>query len=266
MKRIFINSTILVLSFFICWLVLSQIDWLNVLHISSFKIKTEQKLGKLFWEQIEYTKDEITDRDITLPLDSLLDRICVSNQIDASKINLHIVVCNEINAFALPGNYMVVYSGLLNNVTNENELAGILAHELAHIKLKHVMKKLTKEIGFSAILSLSTDNYQGEAIRRSIKLLSSTAFDRQFERNADLLAIEYMHRAKLNPMPFADFLRKMGTNTTLDLSWIETHPRWSERVNYIEEKCRNVRTKNVPVLNQGSWDTMKTLAANYAEF
>jgi predicted Zn-dependent protease len=141
----------IVFSFVMIWLSLSLIDWRTVLHIEDASNTTEEKLGDLIWESIQKTEDIITKDTVLAPLDSILNHICDKNDIDRKDIKLHLIRKDEINAFALPDNHLVVYTGLIEACTNEAELAGVLCHELAHIQKRHVMKKLVKEVGLRCI-------------------------------------------------------------------------------------------------------------------
>ena len=69
----------------------------------------------------------------------------------------------EVNAFALPNGHLVIYSGLILNSDNQEQFSGVICHEIAHIRLKHVIKKLIKELGFSVIISMTTGSYGSEA-------------------------------------------------------------------------------------------------------
>lgn len=265
MKKIIINTIILVSSFFLTWAMLTQIDWMTLFQVTRLTDKSEQKLGNLFWKQVEQSYDEIKDKKIVAPVDSIVERICNANDINFNDIKLHIVECGDVNAFAMPDNHLVVYSGLLQKVENENELAGVIGHEIAHMRLKHVMKKLTKEIGLSSLLSIVTGNSTGESMKKAMQLLSSTVVDRRFEKEADLRAVEYLTKANLDPVPFADFLRNMDDSSEIDLSWIETHPQNAERADYIEAKCRHREVENEPVLSVSTWEKMQKRLENYSE-
>ncbi len=69
------------------------------------------------------------------------------NDIDRDKIKVHLLFKDEVNAFALPDGHLVIFSGLILESENPEELSGVLAHELAHIELNHVMTKLMREVG-----------------------------------------------------------------------------------------------------------------------
>ena len=193
-------------------------------------------------------------------VDSLVTKICSANKIDRKTIKLHILNKDEINAFALPNGHLIVYTGLILNSDSQEELSGVIGHEIAHIEMNHVTKKLVKEIGFSAIISMTTGNGGPEMIKEAAKLLSSTAFDRSMEKEADIKSVDYLVKAKINPEPFADFLYKLSVrenNATKYLSWISTHPESKERAEYIIEYSKDRKANYQSVLSKDSWQKLK---------
>jgi predicted Zn-dependent protease len=131
---------------------------------------------------------------------------------------------------------MVVYSGLLKAVKNDGELAGVLGHELAHMELSHVMKKLGKEVGLSVLISITTGELGGDAIKEVIGMLSSSAYDRKLEKDADVQAVKYLMKAGIDHNDFANFLDRLGqeeAGVPKELSWLSTHPDSRERAKYI---------------------------------
>ena len=119
----------------------------------------ENKLGDLIWDDISKMGDVITNDSIVNTLDKLLKPICDKNGIERDSIKVHIVQKDEINAFALPNNHLVVYTGLITDCKEQAALQGVLGHEIAHIENNHVMKKLSKEIGFYEIFQSRTTHY-----------------------------------------------------------------------------------------------------------
>lgn len=260
MKKLIIQGLITIVLFFATWLLLQQIDWINVLKVEKVTDKTEEKLGDLFWETFKKTEIENKETLVVNAVDSLVIKICESNDIDREKIKLHILTKDEINAFALPNGHLVVYSGLIVAAENQEELAGVLGHEIAHIELNHVMKKLVKEIGLSALISMSTGGNGTEVIRAAAKTLSSSAFDRSLEKDADIKAVEYLVASDLNPEPFGEFLYKLADNegeVPKYLTWISTHPDSKERAEYIIEYSKKSSVKNIPVLKEDTWNALK---------
>ena len=97
-------------------------------------------------------------------------------------------------------------------------------------------------------------------MQHAAKTLSSSAFDRGLEKDADIKAVDYLVKAKINPEPFADFLYKLSSKeneATKYLNWISTHPDSKERAEYIIEYSKNKSTTYESVLSTTTWDKLK---------
>lgn len=246
MKKILIELVISVALILAVWFGLSQVDWMKLFNIEQVTQNTEEKIGDLFWKMLKSSETEISSDSIVSQVDSMLTRICTSNTIDRKKVKLHLLRKDEINAFALPNNHLVIYSGLIAACENEAELYGVIGHELAHMEKNHVMNKLIKEIGLSVLISMTTGNGNAEMIKEAIKHLSSTAYDRSLETEADLTAVEYLEKASINPEPFANFLYRLADETKhlpSQIYWISTHPESKERA---EEIIQHIQNKDIP--------------------
>jgi predicted Zn-dependent protease len=128
------------------------------------------------------------------------------------------------------------------------------------------MKKLIKEVGLSALISITTGNSGSEIIKQTAKLLSSTAYDRNLEREADRKAVEYMVKAHIDPEPYANFLYKLSENNSQienQLIWISTHPESKERAEFIIEYSREMSKTFQPILTQQSWNKLQELLKNF---
>jgi beta-barrel assembly-enhancing protease len=260
MKKTVIQGLITILLFFGTWLALSQIDWVKVFKVQKVTDKTEQKLGELFWEVFKKTEKENKNIHVINAIDSIVSHICKANKIDRETIKIHILNKDDINAFALPNGHLIVYSGLILNSDNHEELTGVICHEIAHIALNHVMKKLVKEIGLSVLISMTTGNGGTEVIKETAKMLSSSAFDRSLEKEADIKAVDYLIIANVNPEPFANFLYKLSDKeheATKYLTWISTHPDSKERAEYIIEYSKSKLTDYKPILSNEAWNKLK---------
>lgn len=260
MKKAIIQGLIIVALFFATWFSLSQIDWVSVFRIQKVTDKTEEKLGEIFWGIFQKTEKENKDPFVVNSIDSIVTKICRANKINREKIKVHILEKDFINAFALPNGHLVIYSGLILNSENPDELSGVICHEIAHIEMNHVSKKLVKEIGLSTLISMTTGNAGSEAIKQAAKVLSSTAFDRSLEKEADIKAVDYLVKAKINPEPFGDFLYKLSdteNEATKYLTWISTHPDSKERAEYIIEYSRDKKANYQSVLSNDSWEKLR---------
>ena len=217
------------------YLLVSRVNWMKLFRIEKMTDALEQKLGDMVWSGME--EQSIEEGKDFNNVDKLIASLCKANGIDRDKIKLHIIPDSEINAFALPDRHMVVHTGLINSVKSDDELSGVLAHEIAHMELSHVMKKLLKQMGYSVLISITTGDAGGGAIKELLGMLSSTAYDRKLEKDADLKAVEYLKNTGISPNGFADFLYRLGDKdgSLGNLSWISTHPDSKERAKYIRE-------------------------------
>lgn len=265
--RALIRGLSLVVVFFGVWFSLSQIDFVTFFQIDKAKSATEKGLGDLIWDQIKETEDLIVNDSITKSLDKLLKPLCKENGIVRDSLKVHIIQKDEVNAFALPDGHLVVYSGLIEESKNEQALIGVLGHEIAHIEHNHVMKKLSKEIGFSVLMSVTTGNNNIKIIRDIMHTLSSSAYDRSLEKEADIASVGYMLKAKINPAPFADFLYEMSFDNKLEsaLSWVNSHPESEERAKYILEYIKGKKVSQKHFLTKLEWDNFKKAVKEYED-
>jgi len=260
MKKTIIQGLITIILFFSTWFALMQIDWLTVFKVQKVTDKTEEKLGDLFWGIFQNTEKENRNPFVVSSVDSIVTKICSLNQIDRELIKVHIIDKEDINAFAIPNGHLIVYSGLIINSDNQEELTGVICHEIAHIQLNHVMKKLIKEIGLTVLISMTTGNGGSEIVKETAKMLSSSAFDRTLEKEADIKAVDYLINAKVNPEPFANFLYKLSdieNETTKYLTWTSTHPDSKERAKYIVEYSKDKETKYEAIMKIDTWVKLK---------
>lgn len=260
MKKLVIQALAIISVFLSVWMGLSKVNWLAVLKVEHFSKTAEEKLGDLFSDLFSQSGKQIQDKKIIVPLHDILLRICMANGMDPAEIKMHVIESDEVNAFALPNRQLIIYTGLISASDNEAELSGVISHELAHIELDHVMKKLVKEVGLSVLISITGRGGGSEIIQEAAKLLSSSAYDRNLEKEADVKAVQYLLNSNINPVPFAKFLSRLGvkdSNIEKHLSWISTHPDSEERAGYVLELAGKKHRSFKPVLSQAAWEEFK---------
>ncbi len=247
MKKLYTQGILLILVFLTSWFALSEVKWQEIFGIEEKASKTEQKLGEILWSHFKNESTEITDKKVVGGVDSILTKMCKANGISREKINLHILENDEVNAFALPDGHLVIYSGLIKVMEKPEQLSGVIGHELAHIQENHMMKKLVKEVGLAVLVSLAAGG-GGDMIKEAGKIVSSSAFDRKLETEADKKAVDYMLKAKIDPKPYADFMYSIGGEEYL--SWVSTHPESKERAEAIVAYSKVKKYKSEPVISE----------------
>jgi len=247
-------------SFLLLWQALDRVEWVEKLGVKAFSAATEKKIGDFLIDTLVPPGDEVNDEEIKHPTDSLARKICRENHIDSASLKIHIVKKDDINAFALPDRHLVIYTGLIKFCDSPEELCGVMAHEMAHIELEHVVQKLAKEVGLSVLISAAGGGGT-EIMKEAAKTLSSSAFDRKLEKAADFKAVDYLLKARINPEPFSDFLYKMADKNPAmaNYTWLSTHPDSNERAEYILERVKASKKPDsyIVLFSAAQWEKIK---------
>ncbi|MDR2086544.1 MAG: M48 family metallopeptidase [Dysgonamonadaceae bacterium] len=257
MKKVIIQFCTFGFIFLGIWFLLAQVDYIRIFQIKEKATQLEESLGNFYMDIITQSNKEIRKKEISEPIRKIKDRICEDNGIDAESIQLHVIQSGEVNAFALPGRHIVVNSELILFCQNAEEVAGVLSHEIAHIQKNHIMMKLSKEIGFSALTAMLSSGNGGV---ESLRILTSTAYDRQIEDQADETGVEYMQNSQINPAPLADFMYRLSAEESAlqkQLTFISTHPETEERAKKILDLQQKKQIEYLPVLSDSIWKQLQ---------
>ncbi len=148
------------------------------------------------------------------------------------------------NAFCTPGGYLYIYTGLLRFVESTDELAGIIAHEIAHGDLRHSTDQMTKAYGLNVLAKIISGSDAELLANLGINLLG-LKFSRGDEAEADEFAVNYLNDTDYDPKAFAAFFRRMGSQgeTMGPLQFLSTHPNPENRVEKIEQLWRETGAK-----------------------
>ena len=131
----------------------------------------------------------------------------------------------EINAFALPGGPIYVFRGLIDKVGNDDDmLAGVLAHEMAHINRRHANKQYTQGLWRGIVIALATKGTVQDIAEITDALLQ-LRYSRQHEYEADRLAVEYAYKAGYDPHGMLRFLEMLQQEEKVGNRWVETNLR-----------------------------------------
>lgn len=142
-----------------------------------------------------------------------------------------------VNAFCTPGGYIYVYTGLIKTLDNEAQLAGVIAHEMAHAAKRHSTDQLTKAYGVQLLLSIvlgDNPGYLAEIAANLASGLSTLAFSRQAEYEADEFAVKYLYATTYDAFALADFFVKLE-GLPRPPTFLSTHPSPEDRIAKITE-------------------------------
>jgi predicted Zn-dependent protease len=206
--------------------------------VNFYSLEKEIALGKQMAQEVEQ-QARIVDDPVIAEYVNRVGQNLVRNSDAKVPFTIKVVDTDEVNAFALPGGFFFVNSGLILEAGDEAELAGVMAHEIAHVAARHGTRQATRgEIANYASLPLifmggwtAYAIYQGA---NAIIPLGFLKFSRTFEAEADMLGLQYMYKAGYDPTSFVDFFEKIeslektkpGTLSKV----FSTHPMTEDRI------------------------------------
>lgn len=149
-----------------------------------------------------------------------------------------------LNAFCAPGGYIYVYTGLIKYLDSEDDLAGVMGHEIAHAALRHSTRQLTKLYGISALVAIATGKSEPGMLEQIALSLVSLQFSRDHEKEADAHSVIYLCETDLNAAGAAEFFKKINqAGGSRPPAFLSTHPDPGNRVRDIESKKRELNCK-----------------------
>ena len=213
-----------------------------------FSTDTEIKMGRLYAAQIEKSTRFITDPVVTEYVNRIGQNI-VKNSDCKVPFTIKVIDSDQINAFALPGGYFFVNSGLILNADEEAELAGVMAHEIAHVCAHHAVREQTRlhyaQIGAIPLIFIGgwtgLGAYEAASIGVPVTFLH---YDREFEEQADYLGVQYMYRAGYDPQAFITFFEKVQAlekrKPGLVSKAFADHPQTPDRILHSQEEIARI--------------------------
>lgn len=215
---------------------------------ASFTLEDEKKLGKEFYEKLSKGRVLIRDPKIQNYVDQIGRLVLASSPKAPFEFKFSVINSSAINAFATPGGYVYVNKGLINLCENESELAGVLAHEVAHINARHIASIIEKstKMNIAALAAILAGAFLGGGGEAAAALTSfsmaavssmNLKYSRDHEEEADRLGMAYLVASGYNGKSMLDFLkimRKYEFYSKSIPSYFLTHPGTDERIRYLD--------------------------------
>ncbi|MGD0632287.1 MAG: M48 family metalloprotease [Terracidiphilus sp.] len=213
-----------------------------------YSVDTEIKMGKMYAEEIEKSTKFITD-PVVLEYVNRVGQNIVKNSDCKVPFTIKIIDSDEINAMALPGGFFYVNSGLILNADEEAELAGVMAHETAHVCAHHAVREQTRmnyaQLGTIPLIFIG--GWTGYGIYEAASLavpMTFLKFSRDFEAQADYLGVQYMYRAGYDPQAFISFFEKVQAlekrKPGLVAKAFADHPQTPDRILHSQEEIARI--------------------------
>ncbi len=206
--------------------------WLNSERIAGWaageiSVHDERRLGRMLFARIEPGLKLIEGGPALRMVRELGGRLTQGSAYD---YRWYLADSPEVDAYALPGGHVVVFTGLLRLAHSAEEVAGVLAHEVQHVELRHTLKNLIHDQGWRAVLSVALGDMGGSVWADMAHRLGTLEYGRDQEREADLKALESLRRAGIAPHGLVDFFEKLARMEGMGVALLASHPASAERM------------------------------------
>lgn len=234
-----------------------------------YSLEKEIALGKQMAQEVERDGKLVTDPAIAEYVNRLGQNL-VRNSDAKVPFTIKVLDTDEVNAFALPGGFFFVNSGLILKADSEAELAGVMAHEIAHVAARHGTRQASRgELAQYATLPLIfAGGWAGYAVYQAAGVvipIGFLKFSRTFESEADMLGLQYMYKAGYDPTAFVDFFEKIETLEKKQPGSLakvfSTHPMTEDRIKATQETIQTLETKPEYVVNTSEFMNVKARLA-----
>ncbi|HXZ79641.1 MAG TPA: M48 family metallopeptidase [Terriglobales bacterium] len=233
-------------------------DWYSLEH--------EIQLGKQYAQQIEASAKMVQDPVVNEYVNRIGQNL-VRNSDAKVPFTIKVIDSDEVNAFALPGGFFYVNSGLILAADDEAELAGVMAHEIAHVAARHATRQMTRGqiANLATIPLIFVGGGLGYAISSAAGFampLTFLSFSRGFEAEADYLGLQYMYKTGYDPQAFISFFEKIEAKEkkkpgTLAKAF-STHPPTPDRIEKSQEEIKKILPgRDTYVVSTSEFDDVK---------
>jgi beta-barrel assembly-enhancing protease len=236
--------------------------------INFYSIEREIGLGKQLAQEVERSSKLIDDPVVTEYVNRVGQNL-VRNSDAKVPFTIKVIDSDEVNAFALPGGFFYVNSGLILRAQEESELAGVMAHEIAHVCARHGTKQATKgdliQIASIPAMIMLPYGWAGYGIYQGMNFLipmTFLKFSRDAEREADFLGLQYMYKAGYDPNSYVTFFERIQADEKRRPGTIgkafSTHPPTQDRIeNTQKEIARILPSRPEYIVTSSEFDSVK---------
>jgi predicted Zn-dependent protease len=241
--------------------------------VNFYSLEHEIALGKQLAQEVERSSKLIDDPVVTEYVNRVGQNL-VRNSDAQVPFTIKVIDSDEVNAFALPGGFFYVNSGLILRAQEESELAGVMAHEISHVIARHGTKQATKgeimQLATIPLILLGPGGWATYGIYEALQLaipLSYLKFSRDAEKEADFLGIQYMYKAGYDPNSYVTFFERIQADEKRRPGTIpkifSTHPPTPERISDAQKEiARILPEKDEYIVTTSEFDSVKARLRN----
>ena len=236
--------------------------------VNFYSLEAEIAMGKSYAQEVERSAKMIDDPVVTEYVNRVGQNL-VRNSDAKVPFTIKVIDTDVVNAMALPGGFFYVNSGLILRADSEAELAGVMSHEIAHVAARHGTRNQTKgeiaQLATIPLIMLGPGGWAGYGLYEGLNFavpMSFLKFNRDAEREADYLGLQYMYKTGYDPNAFVTFFEKIEADEKHQPGTIpklfSTHPPTPDRVVSIQKEIENVLpSRDQYIVTTSEFDSVK---------
>lgn len=211
--------------------------------VNFYSLEKEIQLGRQLAAEIEQNA-KIVDDPVVAEYVNRVGQNLVRNSDARVPFTIKVIDSDEVNAFALPGGYFYVNTGLIELAQDEAELAGVMAHEIAHVAARHGTRSATRSqlMQYASIPLLFIGGWAGYGVQQAANFalpMTLLKFSRQFEKDADFLGVQYLYKTGYDPASMVQFFERLKAQQKKKPNAIarafSSHPLTKDRIKAVQK-------------------------------
>ncbi len=232
---------------------------------AAIPVSWETQLGQFVQQEFTGKKDLCQNRILTENIESIMTTLLLPIENRLYTFELTIVDSPVVNAMAAPGGYLIIFRGLLQDTENPEELAGVLAHEIQHVMLRHGLQLIVRHLSIAVIIAALSGDVSGMLSYglQAAQTLQALSYSREAEHQADEQGLALLKQAGINPKGMMSFFKKLGQKEDAGeespLRYFSTHPPTAERRQHLELLISSHPMKYQEFSLSQDWETLRDL-------
>lgn len=239
------------------------VPWLARPITAAIPLSWEIQLGQFVQQEFTAGKSVCTNPKLIHAVESIMTTLTYPIDTLPYRFQVTVVDSPVVNAMAAPGGYVIVFRGLLQDTGSPEEFAGVLAHEIQHILLRHTMHLIVRHVSMAFIISALSGDASGMVsyALQAAHTLQTLSYSRNAEDQADEQGFQLLQQAGINPDGMLSFFAKLGKEQTRGtvFRYLSTHPATKDRLAHLEELMPPVSTTYRIFPFQSEWAEINTL-------
>jgi len=206
--------------------------------VDRISLDSEKKIGHLIYRQTELEFEILPEGEVVKTVSEIGRRL---TQDRPYPFEWHVAENPDVNAFALPGGHVVIFTGLIRAADSPEELAGILAHEIEHVTQRHILKGLVHNLGWQGVMAIALGEWGGGGAWGEFAAeMGRLKFGRDQESEADLKGLARLKKADIHPAGMITFFEKLSRQEEIPIPILSTHPASADRVATLRAEIKRI--------------------------